>query len=263
MPSVLAVIPARYNSTRFPGKALAPLGGRTLLEQVWDRARRAGRIDRLVIATDDRRIAEAADGFGAEVRMTSADHPSGTDRVAEVAQALDEAYPIVLNIQGDEPLVTPASLDRLVEPFEARPRPDMTTLAEPIDDPDALFDPNVVKVVTRDDGRALYFSRAPIPYHRGKATTLEADYRGTLAGRPGGLTGYRKHQGLYGYTRETLLALTRLPPSRLELDEGLEQLRALEAGLTIAVVDSDYRSFSVDTPGDLDRVERLLMEASQ
>ena len=149
MTLLLAVIPARYNSTRFPGKALAPLGGKTMLEEVWNRAGQADRIDRLVIATDDRRIADAADAFGAEVRMTSPDHASGTDRVAEVvreSEVQEVQYDVVLNIQGDEPLLTPTSLERLIEPFEAPHPPRMTTLAEPIEDADDLFDPNVVKV---------------------------------------------------------------------------------------------------------------------
>jgi 3-deoxy-manno-octulosonate cytidylyltransferase (CMP-KDO synthetase) len=261
MARVLAVIPVRYASTRFPGKALAPLGDKTMVEEVWGRVRSARRIDRLIVATDDRRIADAADRFGAEWCMTSADHPSGTDRVAEVATRHPD-HDTVLNIQGDEPLITPTSLDALLDGFAATPGADMATLAEPLESVDELFDPNVVKVVTADDGRALYFSRAPIPFHRGDASALSADFREPLARRPAGLAGYRKHQGIYAYRRGVLLDLTRRPPSSLELDEGLEQLRALQSGCPIVVVDSDYRSLSVDTPADLERVTRFLMEAN-
>ena len=173
MPLVLGVIPARFASTRFPGKALAPLADGTLLEQVWRRAVRAQRIDRIVVATDDARIRDAAIAFGADVAMTSAEHPSGTDRVAEVLRGSDERFEFVLNIQGDEPLLTPSSLDRLVDALVGGGA-EMATLAEPLDDEREWFDPNVVKVVVRADGTALYFSRAPIPYHRASAAESKA-----------------------------------------------------------------------------------------
>ena len=166
MSRVLGVIPARYASARFPGKPLAPLGGKSIVEEVWRRASAASRLDRLVIATDDGRIVEACEAFGAECLLTRTDHPSGTDRVAEVADRFEPSYGIVLNIQGDEPLLTASCLDRLVAALEAHPETQMATLAEPIDNVDDLFDPNVVKLVTSGDGRALYFSRSPIPYHR-------------------------------------------------------------------------------------------------
>jgi 3-deoxy-manno-octulosonate cytidylyltransferase (CMP-KDO synthetase) len=261
MSFVLGVIPARYASTRFPGKALAPLGDSTMLEQVWRRVSNAKRIDRVIIATDDQRILDAADAFGAEARRTSRDHASGTDRVAEIVRTVGEGCRIVVNVQGDEPLITPSSLDRLVEAFDGPEPPEIATLAEPIEDREELFDPNAVKVVTTEDDRALYFSRSAIPYHRGSATRLSADFSAALAERSGGLRGYRKHQGIYAYTRRTLMALSRLEPSPLERDEGLEQLRALQAGYTIRVVDSDFRSLSVDTPSDLERVARILTEA--
>jgi len=261
MSLVLGVIPARYASTRYPGKALAPLENGTLIERVWRRSSRAESIDRLIVATDDRRIFDAAVEFGAEARMTAADHASGTDRVAEVVRALDETYGVVLNIQGDEPLVTPASLDRLVAAFRSDPPPEMATLAEPVRSADELFDPNVVKLVTGAGGRALYFSRSPIPFHRGGRAVLGVDFRPALEARAGRLDGYLKHQGIYAYRRETLLALTRMEPSPLELDEGLEQLRALQAGFSIQVVESDFHSLSVDTPSDLQRVIAYLTEA--
>lgn len=261
MDRVLGVIPARYASTRFPGKPLALLGDRSIVEEVWSRARQAQRIDRLVVATEDRRIVDACESFGAEVLLTDAAHPSGMDRVAEVVERLGHDHGVVLNIQGDEPLITPSSLDRLAAAFDGGPGVEMATLAEPLDDAADLFDPNVVKVVSARDGRALYFSRAPIPYHRGTSAALATDFRRALAARPGGLAGYRRHQGIYAYRRETLLSLSRLEPSPLEVDEGLEQLRALEAGISIVVVDSDFRSQGVDTPADLERVSKILTEA--
>lgn len=229
------------------------------MEEVWRRASSASRLSRLVIATDDRRILEAASGFGAEALLTGAGHASGTDRVAEAAERLGAGYGTILNIQGDEPLITGSCLDHLIQAMVEGAQ--MATLSEPIEDAVELFDPNVVKVVRAGDGRALYFSRSPIPYYRGGAPTLSTDFRKALATRPRGLAGYRKHQGIYAYTRETLLALTRLAVSPLEVDEGLEQLRALGAGYSIQVVDSDFRSLAVDTPADLERVSRALSRA--
>lgn len=236
-----------------------------MLERVWHRARAAARLTRLVVATDDDRIAAEAERFGGEVMLTAPDHPSGTDRVEEVVRRLEAAperarFDVVVNIQGDEPFVTPTALDRLVEAFDHAPRPSMATLAEPIADEDELFDPNAVKLVTTGDGRALYFSRSPIPFHRGDRATLRSDFRGTLGARAGGLAGYRKHQGIYAYTRETLARLCDASPSPLELDEGLEQLRALESGLEIRVLESDFHSLGVDTPADLKRAEQAISE---
>jgi 3-deoxy-manno-octulosonate cytidylyltransferase (CMP-KDO synthetase) len=229
-----------------------------MIEEVWRRSCEAKRIDALVVATDDERIASAARGFGADVAMTASDHPSGTDRAAEVLRSRQEAFEVVLVVQADEPLLTGSSLDRLVDCFDGEP-PAIATLAEPLGDPDELFDPNVVKVVTDDTGRALYFSRSPIPYHRGGSGE---DFRSALRARPAGLGGYRKHQGLYAYSRRALLEIAQLEPSSLELDERLEQLRALQAGYTIRVLDSDFRSIPVDTPEDLKRVAIMLTEAN-
>ncbi len=261
MKRALGVIPARYGSTRFPGKILASLDGKPLVEQVWRRVVRAERLDRVVVATDDERIAAVCRAFGADVAMTSADHPSGTDRVAEVAARIGDLFDVVVNVQGDEPFVTGTSLDRLVAAFEVDDPPEMATLAEPIHRVEDLFDPNHAKVVTTTDGRALYFSRSPIPYHRGSEARLGEDFRPALPGRPGGLAGYFKHQGIYAYRTDVLLALTRIPPSPLEQDEGLEQLRALQAGFTIRVVPSDFRSVTVETPADLERAAMVLAEA--
>ena len=254
----LGVIPARYASTRFPGKPLAPLGNGSLLSAVWSSAAKASRLTRVVVATEDQRIVDACRGYGAEAMITSPDHASGTDRVAEVVRRAGEDFDVAVNIQGDEPFVTPTALDRLVAAFDGRPDLQMATLAEPLDDADDLFDPGAVKVVSGSDGMALYFSRAPIPYHRGNATTLRADFREQLRTRPGGLTGYQKHQGIYAYRRSTLFSITSMTPSSLELDEGLEQLRALQSGIGILVLASDFRSIAVDTPEDLARAASRL-----
>jgi len=258
MVRALGVIPARYASTRFPGKPLAPLGNGTVLGAVWSAAAASRRLARVIVATDDERIVDACRTLGAESMMTSPEHPSGTDRTAEVARRAGHEFDVVLNIQGDEPFLTATALDRLVGALDDRPECEAATLAEPLSDPDELFDPGAVKVVCAGDGRALYFSRAPIPYHRGTAQPLRADFRGALASRPGGTAGYLKHQGIYAYRRETLFALTLLPPSPLEIDEGLEQLRALQAGIGMLVVDSDFRSIAVDTPADLARAAARL-----
>ena len=239
---VLGVIPARYASTRFPGKPLAPLGRRTMLEHVWLGARAGARLSRLVVATEDRRIVDACAAFGAEAMVTDATHPSGSDRVAEVARRTGP-WDVVLNIQGDEPFVTGSCLDRLVEALETDPGLAVATLWEPFDDPVSLADPNAVKVVCGDDGRALYFSRSPIPFDRSGSS---------------GLSLWRRHQGIYAYRAKALFEITALPPSPLERAESLEQLRALQAGYAIAVLPSDFRSIAVDTPEDLARAEARL-----
>jgi 3-deoxy-manno-octulosonate cytidylyltransferase (CMP-KDO synthetase) len=239
----LGVIPARFASTRFPGKPLAPLGNGSLLSAVWSAAEASSRLTRVIVATEDARIVDACRGYGAEAMMTSPDHASGTDRSAEVVRRVGEPFDVVVNIQGDEPFVTPTSLDALVAAFDGRPQLSMATLAEPLDGAEDLADPGVVKVVVANDGNALYFSRSPIPYDRASG------------GKPGGkaLAVYLKHQGIYAYRIETLFKLTGLPPSPLELAESLEQLRALQAGIGIRVLPSDFKSIAVDTPADLAR----------
>jgi 3-deoxy-manno-octulosonate cytidylyltransferase (CMP-KDO synthetase) len=254
----LGVIPARYASTRFPGKPLAPLGNGSLLSVVWSKTAASSRLSRVIVATEDERIVDACRALGAEAMLTSLDHASGSDRAAEVVRRAGESYDVVVNVQGDEPFVTATSLDRLVTAFDERPDLQMATLAEPVQDQGELFDPAVVKVVVADDGKALYFSRAPIPYHRGPATTLRADFREQLETRRGGLRGYLKHQGIYAYRPRTLFAITDMAPSPLEVDEGLEQLRALQAGIGILVLASDFRSIAVDTPADLERAASRL-----
>ncbi|MDB5349997.1 MAG: 3-deoxy-D-manno-octulosonate cytidylyltransferase [Planctomycetota bacterium] len=239
---VIAVIPARFASTRLPGKPLLRETGIPLICHVVEAARRSARLDRIIVATDDARIFEAVTRFGAEAVMTRDDHPSGTDRVAEVIAAIPDAR-IVVNLQGDEPEIEPAALDRVVDLLERDPDALMATIATPIHDEAVYRDPSCVKVVLSRTGRALYFSRSPIPVHRD----------GLGEGMPFGLL----HLGLYAYRREFLLSLASLPPSPLELSEKLEQLRVLESGQPIAVGIVDERCVGIDTPDDYRRfVER-------
>jgi 3-deoxy-manno-octulosonate cytidylyltransferase (CMP-KDO synthetase) len=213
-------------------------------------------VQKVVIATDDPRIQEAATAWGAEVVMTPADCASGTDRAALVAAEQDAE--IVINVQGDEPLVTGASLDRLAEAFED-PSVEAATLREPFESAGDLFDTNQVKVVTTPAGDALYFSRSPIPYLRGKGH-LTFDFRAALFARPAAFEGYWKHVGIYAYRRSVLLQFARTAPTPLELSEGLEQLRLLETGRKIRVFDAGFRSIGVDTPQDLRTAAQLLDE---
>lgn len=233
---VLGVIPARYQSSRFPGKALAPLHGKPILQHVFERARRTKTLGRILIATDDERIATVARDFGALVKITRADHPSGTDRVAEAAAAEDAD--VVVNIQGDEPVIDPAAIDTAVQALLDGDAP-MSTLCKRIEHFDEITNPNVVKVVTNLRGLAICFSRCPIPYDRA-----------------GGAV-YYKHIGLYVYRRDFLLGYSRLPVGPLEKVECLEQMRALENGFSIRVAETDYESLGVDTPEDLERVSAL------
>jgi 3-deoxy-manno-octulosonate cytidylyltransferase (CMP-KDO synthetase) len=235
---VVAIIPARYASSRLPGKPLLAETGRPLIQHVVEAARRASRPGRVIVATDDARIAEAVRGFGGEVAMTRSDHPSGTDRVAEVAAGLPGAA-VVVNLQGDEPEVSGEAIDRVVSLLEDDPEAPMATLATPIRNESIYRDPSCVKVVCARSGRALYFSRSPIPHHRDDP-----------AGRP--ILAYL-HLGLYAYRRDFLLRLTALPPSPLEAAEKLEQLRVLEAGYPIAVGVVEEASVGIDTPEDYRR----------
>ncbi|GIX50425.1 MAG: 3-deoxy-manno-octulosonate cytidylyltransferase [Limisphaera sp.] len=240
----VGIIPARYGSTRFPGKPLVRIAGKPLLQHVVERARRARRLAELIVATDDERIARVAEGF-CRVAMTRPDHPSGTDRVAEVARRL--ACEGVVNIQGDEPLVDPVAIDAVAEALETA---EMSTAATPLTDPRDLHNPNVVKVVVSRSGRALYFSRYAIPFVRGAEGTAAAE----LVSR----FGFLRHLGLYGYRRETLLQLVQWPVSALEEAEKLEQLRALENDVVIRVVQVTAAGVGVDVPEDVVRVEALL-----
>lgn len=235
--TVIAVIPARYASVRFPGKPLAPLAGKPMVLHVLEAVRAARSVDRVLVATDDVRIAECVRGAGGEAVLTAADATSGTDRVAEVARRYPaDAY---VNVQGDEPLMPAENVDRAVETLTAKSGRRLATLATKIG-ADSVRDPNTVKVVVAADGRALYFSRSPIPYWRN------------------GVPAYRKHLGIYAYLAETLAEVAGLPPSPLERAESLEQLRWLEAGHAIWVGEAAGDSIGVDTPADMVEAEKRL-----
>lgn len=229
------VIPARYQSQRFPGKPLPLIKGKSMIQRVYEQAREAKFLDRLIIATDDEKILKAAEDFGAEVQMTSPLHNSGTERVAEVAQEIKTS--IVINIQGDEPLLRREMIDNLVEALQDETIP-MATLAAKEKDMDILNDNNVIKVVADRQGFALNFSRSPLP--------LEA---------PGY---FLKHIGIYGFQKEFLLALCGMPPSKSEKTENLEQLRALDNGYKIKIIATQFSTLSVDSPQDIIRVEKFL-----
>jgi len=251
MSKAVGIIPARWGSTRFPGKALHSIAGKPLLRHVWERCRRAKALDRLVIATDDFRIAEAAFAWGAEVAMTSPNHASGTDRIAEVARKLKQ-FPHIINIQGDEPLVDPKLIDRLVRELQRDTKLEMITAAHAFEDPEDAASLHQVKVVLDQEGYALYFSRAAIPASKSGGLKPLSKKRAVP---------YLRHQGIYGYTRDLLLRFVRWKISPLERLESLEQLRALENGVRIQVVMTGSGSPGVDTPADARAVAALLCEA--
>jgi 3-deoxy-manno-octulosonate cytidylyltransferase (CMP-KDO synthetase) len=243
-PTTVVVIPARYESTRFPGKPLAIIAGRPMIEHVYRRAAAARQVDRVIVATDDARIAEAVAAFGGEAVMTRRDHPTGTDRLAEVAATLD--CDIVINVQGDEPLVAPSMIERAIQPFATDRSIVMTSLRTRLTSRAEYLDPNVVKVVVDSRDVALYFSRSPIPCDRDAGPDA-----------PPPAAAWR-HIGLYGYRRDFLGVFTRLPATPLERTERLEQLRALEHGFRIVVAETTHRAVGVDTPSDLAEVEAMV-----
>jgi len=265
----LAIIPARFQSTRFPGKPLATIGGKPMLQHVYKNVKESGLFDKVVVATDDIRIKEAAESWNAELIMTSENHPSGTDRCAEVVEILGDDFDIVVNIQGDEPFISKQPLEQLLAIFEYNPDASLATLVHKIEDPSDIFDENTAKVVlqrstindqrstindqrsTINDQRstfmkALYFSRSPIPFIRSVDKNDWMDYHI-----------FWKHIGLYAYKPETLKAIVKLPVGLLEKAESLEQLRWLENGYSIYVAETDYKMLSVDTPADLERAENF------
>ena len=245
-PRVVAIIPARFASTRFPGKIIATLEGHPLVYHTWLRASGARLVQRVLVATDSEEVVRALSPYPIEIVMTRGDHATGTDRIAEVARRLDAD--IVVNVQGDEPLIEPAAIDAVVQPLLDDPGLQMATARRRISNPRSVDDPNVVKVICDGRDRALYFSRLPIPYIR-DAADREAD-----AGC------HWQHIGLYVYRRDFLLAFSELPQTPLERLEKLEQLRALEHGHGIAVVETDYEVIGVDVPSDLDAVSELLRQ---
>lgn len=243
------MIPARYASTRFPGKPLALLRGRPVIEHVYRNAAGARRAADVIVATDSEAIFEKVLSFGGRAVMTSASHESGTDRIAEAASSLD--CDIIVNVQGDEPLIRPEMIDEVISLLDD-PAAAMGTLSKRTNDRREIFDPNVVKVVSDSRGFAIYFSRAPIPYHRDEWRDLKQTDRPDLQGR------VFKHIGIYSYRRDVLLRLTAMPPSPLERIEKLEQLRALEADIRIKVGETQHETYGVDTPEDLERIDRWL-----
>jgi 3-deoxy-manno-octulosonate cytidylyltransferase (CMP-KDO synthetase) len=240
MSRVVAIIPARWGSTRFPGKPLHGIAGKPLIQHVWSRCLEAKVFDQVIVATDDMRIVEAAFQFGAEVALTAPEHKSGTDRIAEVAKKMKKAS-LIFNIQGDEPLIDPQLLRRLVKKMQRDPKMDLITAATPVSPPEAESE-HIVKVVMDREGSALYFSRSKIPFARSENGP-----------------GWLRHLGIYGYRRRALLEFVRLAPSPLEVTEQLEQLRALENGMKIRVVVSKSGSIGVDTPKDASAIERQIL----
>jgi len=239
--SCAVIIPARYASTRFPGKPLHVIAGKPLIQHVWERCRHCRNVSAILIATDDERIATAACGFGADVCMTSPDHQSGTDRIAEAARSLPDATHII-NVQGDEPLISPELVDELASRMAADPAIGMITAVHPLHDPALMDNPNIVKCVLTRDGRALYFSRSRIPHPRGSHPSLTC----------------WRHMGIYGFSRIFLEQFVAWEPSPLEVTESLEQLRALENGAPIHIVITGHDSPGIDTPEQAREVEELI-----
>jgi 3-deoxy-manno-octulosonate cytidylyltransferase (CMP-KDO synthetase) len=243
-PKVVIVIPARYGSTRLPGKPLVSLAGKSMIQRVYERAKLAQTASQVIVATDDDRIVQAVEAFGGEARMTRSDHRTGTERVAEVAaRTSGEVY---VNVQGDEPLLDPVAVDTAVNSLLEEPQAQISTVATPVKSASDIMDPNVVKTVLDFDGNALYFSRAPIPWVRDSAGKAHARHL--------------KHLGLYVFQREALLEYPTLPQGELERLEQLEQLRWMENGWKIRVAEVAHDAVSVDVPEDVLRIEKLLQK---
>jgi 3-deoxy-manno-octulosonate cytidylyltransferase (CMP-KDO synthetase) len=252
----VGIIPARWSSTRFPGKPLHLIAGKALLRRVLDRCERAKNLDSVIVATDDMRIAEAAFNWGAEVALTSTSHCSGTDRIAEVARSAKQ-FAFIVNIQGDEPLVDPRLIDKIVEKLRADRTIQIVTAAHRFEHPEDALSPHQVKVVVDLAGNALYFSRAPIPFQRarrGGAQSVEQQKGRSLSLR---------HQGIYGFQRNALLQFVKWKPTRLERAESLEQLRALENGIKVHVLIIAKGSPGIDTPADAKALEQKLARAER
>jgi 3-deoxy-manno-octulosonate cytidylyltransferase (CMP-KDO synthetase) len=245
-PQVIVVIPSRFGSTRLPGKPLVTLCGKPMVQHVYERAKRAQTVHRVIVATDDQRIIDAVKGFGGEARMTRADHRTGTERSAEVAA--HEAGDVFVNVQGDEPLIDPVAIDTAVAALLEEPAAQIATVATPIRHAGDIMDPNVVKTVLDFDSNGLYFSRAPIPWVRDRQQKIHVNYW--------------KHLGLYVFQRDALLEYPTLPQGELEKIEQLEQLRWLENGWKIRVAEVEHDAISVDVPEDVARVEKLLKASS-
>lgn len=250
MKTIFGIIPARFASTRFPGKPLASIGGLSMIERVYTQAKKAGSLTDVIVATDDSLIEREVKRFGGRVCLTSPHHPSGTDRCAEVVESLQMQCDAIVNIQGDEPFIDPRQIDLLSDCF-SDPRTQLATLIKKIVSPEMLFNPNSPKVVVDKDGFAIYFSRHPLPYMRGVAEDRWLSSHN-----------FFQHIGIYGYTPGILRAITQLPPSALERAESLEQLRWLENGLKIKTAITPFEAVAIDTPEDLERVVATLSKAS-
>jgi 3-deoxy-manno-octulosonate cytidylyltransferase (CMP-KDO synthetase) len=253
---VVAIIPARLESTRLPGKLLLPLAGKPLILWTFEQAKKATNVSRVMVATDDERILNAVLENGGEAVLTDKNHQSGSDRIAEIAAKLPENS-IIVNVQGDEPLISPRTIERAVEAILQDERADISTTCEQISDSQDILSPDVVKVVTDENDFALYFSRSPIPFPRDAAKKY-GSLEKALQNEPTLLQRFRKHTGLYVYRRDYLVQFSSLPQSALEKTESLEQLRALENGAKIKVVETEDASIGVDTEEDFERVRRVL-----
>ncbi|MBI5196318.1 MAG: 3-deoxy-manno-octulosonate cytidylyltransferase [Nitrospirae bacterium] len=255
------IIPARFNSTRFPGKPLASLKGKPIIQWVYEHAASANSINTTLVATDSKQIYDTVLGFGGKVVMTSEKHQSGTDRIAEAAGSID--CDIVVNVQGDEPFIMPEMVNDVVRLLSDDSRASISTLAKKITDPEEILSPNVVKVVFDNEGFAMYFSRAPIPYNRDlwkiSSRLIRDKFQisdSTHHALPITHYGCYKHIGIYGYRKDVLFKFASMPPDKLELTEKLEQLRALASGMKIKVKETPYDTFGIDTAEDLKKAER-------
>ena len=242
---IIGIIPARYASTRLPGKPLVDIAGKTMIQRVYEQASKAKSLSKVVIATDDERIADEVKRFGGEYVFTAPHHQSGTDRCAEVMEQLPD-FDIVINIQGDEPFIEPAQIDLLASCF-IEEKVQLATLIKPIQSQESIYNPNSPKVVIDINGRAMYFSRSPIPFIRNGEPGVWAEKHQ-----------FYKHIGIYGYRTESLKAITKLPPSSLEIAESLEQLRWIENGFYIQTKVTDLETVAIDTPEDLLKLNKLL-----
>jgi 3-deoxy-manno-octulosonate cytidylyltransferase (CMP-KDO synthetase) len=246
----IVIIPARYDSTRFPGKPLYPLKGKPVIQYVYENAKLAGLAEDVIVATDSEKIFEQVYAFGGKAVMTDEKHPSGTDRIAEVAASMD--YDIIVNVQGDEPLIRPEMINDVISILDDE-RASIGTLAKKIEELREIIDPNVVKAVFDKEGFALYFSRAPIPFYRDAWKGLSEIQDSKFE-----IRNFYKHIGIYSYRRKVLLSLAGMEPTELEKKEKLEQLRALENGMKIKIKETSFETYGVDTPEDLERVEKCL-----
>ena len=259
--NVIAIIPARRGSTRLANKMLLPIGGKPLILHTLAQANKASTVSRAIVATDDQEIFDVVVASGGEAVLTSIEHASGSDRIAEVAETLPHGS-VIVNVQGDEPLISPGTIDAAVNALLGDPAADVATACEPITDLHSeLLNPNVVKAVVGVNGYALYFSRSPMPWPREASLKYGGDPNKAIEAEPQLLSLFRKHTGLYVYRREYLLEFTKLSPTKLEMTERLEQLRAMENGAKIRVVDVLDKSIAVDTQEDLDRVRSVLEAA--